>query len=592
MLIVVHHLQGSRAGATETFSSTPLTIGRDPSNQLAFDPERDLDVSSAHAVINRTPIGLELVDLGSTNGTFLNGQRVTGSVPLGCPAVIALGKDGVRLQVSMQQMLQPVPMRPQPMLPPAPPPAPRKPGAKTVMLQDLTRKQRGTRRLLVVLGCLSLLCIPVGLLLAQGYLDSFEQHQTAEAHARAINAQRRAAGAREVVGAAAELEAAEEELERAEELEADGDYAAASLAYISAEFGFQEAARLAAAAENVVVTAAAEDARIDAFEKDIAALEKALIAAAQQPPAPPPADPGAPDAPEPPAAAPDPRPADVLADVRSARELFASLVGKSPWVVCRLTSTPWLMRGSQRAARLAEPVVGCGVFLGEDRILTTKSLALPHHHLPAAKAYWMRYLQGSRGTYEVVVETRAEVLVPLAADEGLSSAWRVLFSTDDGSLRLTAHGREDQSELTAPEEVTIQFEHRSERVSGVQVYRENAENWALFRYDRERPFEGVQGRKRLKEIAGGLQIAGQERSEEAAQPLDGTLLLSVEAGAIHSLAPSVQSAADGGFVLGQPYREGWLGAPIFGPDGKLLGLAVGPAENGLRAVGLAHIDLP
>src|SRR5260370_2067626 len=60
---------------------TPLTIGRTPGNQLVLAEPK---VSSVHAQIR--PQGQDyaidlIVNLGSTNGTFVNGQPVTTNFP-------------------------------------------------------------------------------------------------------------------------------------------------------------------------------------------------------------------------------------------------------------------------------------------------------------------------------------------------------------------------------------------------------------------------------------------------------------------------------------------------------------------------------
>ena len=51
-----------------------ITIGRLPENDVVVD---DLLVSRHHAVLTRVPDGWSLRDLGSANGTYLNGRRVT-----------------------------------------------------------------------------------------------------------------------------------------------------------------------------------------------------------------------------------------------------------------------------------------------------------------------------------------------------------------------------------------------------------------------------------------------------------------------------------------------------------------------------------
>ena len=75
-------LSGARAGQVETFRKSYLGLGRHPLSDVRFDAERDLDVSSRHAAIVRRPEGFMVQDLGSKNGTFVNGQRIAGDVIL------------------------------------------------------------------------------------------------------------------------------------------------------------------------------------------------------------------------------------------------------------------------------------------------------------------------------------------------------------------------------------------------------------------------------------------------------------------------------------------------------------------------------
>lgn len=51
-----------------------LTIGRRPNNDLLLD---HLTVSGQHAAIDSAPNGAFILDLGSTNGTLVNGQPIT-----------------------------------------------------------------------------------------------------------------------------------------------------------------------------------------------------------------------------------------------------------------------------------------------------------------------------------------------------------------------------------------------------------------------------------------------------------------------------------------------------------------------------------
>ena len=88
------HRSGARAGQVETFRKAYIGLGRHPLSDVRFDPDRDLDVSARHANIVRNGATFVLSDLGSTHGTFVNGQRIAGDVVLAHGDVIAFGQHG------------------------------------------------------------------------------------------------------------------------------------------------------------------------------------------------------------------------------------------------------------------------------------------------------------------------------------------------------------------------------------------------------------------------------------------------------------------------------------------------------------------
>ncbi|HMJ59491.1 MAG TPA: trypsin-like peptidase domain-containing protein [Gemmatimonadales bacterium] len=91
-------LSGARAGQVEAFGKTYIGLGRHPLSDVRFDAERDLDVSSRHAAVIRKTEGFFLQDLGSRNGTFVNGKRITADTPLRDGDVIGFGATGPALE--------------------------------------------------------------------------------------------------------------------------------------------------------------------------------------------------------------------------------------------------------------------------------------------------------------------------------------------------------------------------------------------------------------------------------------------------------------------------------------------------------------
>jgi pSer/pThr/pTyr-binding forkhead associated (FHA) protein len=64
---------GGRAGETFPLGTEETTIGRSPDCDIFLD---DVTVSRRHAVLKRNSNELEIEDLGSLNGTFLNRRRI------------------------------------------------------------------------------------------------------------------------------------------------------------------------------------------------------------------------------------------------------------------------------------------------------------------------------------------------------------------------------------------------------------------------------------------------------------------------------------------------------------------------------------
>jgi S1-C subfamily serine protease len=87
-------LSGARVGQVDSVRKGYIALGRHPLSDVRFDAERDLDVSARHAEIVRQGERFVVRDLGSANGTFVNGTRVTGDVVLADGDVIGLGQRG------------------------------------------------------------------------------------------------------------------------------------------------------------------------------------------------------------------------------------------------------------------------------------------------------------------------------------------------------------------------------------------------------------------------------------------------------------------------------------------------------------------
>lgn len=112
MRVVIDHIAGSRRGQRQEFPATSrVRFGRHPDCEVSFDPQRDIDASSRHAELRvietphasaTEPVSHDwvLVDLGSSNGTYVEGHRVTETpVNRDVPISIEFGPGGPRIRL-------------------------------------------------------------------------------------------------------------------------------------------------------------------------------------------------------------------------------------------------------------------------------------------------------------------------------------------------------------------------------------------------------------------------------------------------------------------------------------------------------------
>ncbi len=83
-----HITRGESAFELVNFRGDRMVLGRDPASDYPLDYPM---ISWQHAQLLRTPQGIVAEDLGSRNGTYVNGQRISGKVPVKPGDEVGLG---------------------------------------------------------------------------------------------------------------------------------------------------------------------------------------------------------------------------------------------------------------------------------------------------------------------------------------------------------------------------------------------------------------------------------------------------------------------------------------------------------------------
>lgn len=170
---------GPTPGATFSLEGDQLVIGRDSSSNIAIN---DAEVSRKHARLTFQGGKYVIEDLGSTNGTFVNGQRLVSTVVLKSGDVVSLGEQIVLMYEALavdsgETVISARKSVPRPAPAPMPSPAPASvpsqqqyytPPPMAAGAGPIVKRSNNTI-IFIVVGVLLLICVCGGVL---WYIDS------------------------------------------------------------------------------------------------------------------------------------------------------------------------------------------------------------------------------------------------------------------------------------------------------------------------------------------------------------------------------------------------------------------------------------
>jgi len=162
---------GPTPGKVFPIEGTDITIGRDANQTISIN---DAEISRKHAKMTLRGSAYVIQDLGSTNGTFVNGNRISGIQVLNPNDIVSFGENIVLMYELVADpnatiMASKAPKTaagiqkpaPAPASVPAPTPVYTTPAQTT---KDTTPTKKGNRKLLIIIILVVILCIILGCL--------------------------------------------------------------------------------------------------------------------------------------------------------------------------------------------------------------------------------------------------------------------------------------------------------------------------------------------------------------------------------------------------------------------------------------------
>lgn len=95
-------IDGEQRGAKHVVKKLPILLGRAPDADIRLNPHQDLDASARHAEIFLHEGAPFIRDLGSRNGSYLNGRRLSDPARLRSGDEIELGYGGPRFRLYIE----------------------------------------------------------------------------------------------------------------------------------------------------------------------------------------------------------------------------------------------------------------------------------------------------------------------------------------------------------------------------------------------------------------------------------------------------------------------------------------------------------